>query len=174
MNEPAQFHMTSVWPPIILDVEASGFGKDGYPIEVGYVTPEGKTWCSLIQPEPEWTYWSPEAESLHHISRASIESLGKSVSFVASWLNQSLHGQTVFSDGWSNDYTWVYLLFDKADMTPSFQIKSIRELLDERQANLWNEAYQAIGLQHRGQRHRASQDARLIQLTLISLSNHHL
>ncbi len=55
--------------PIILDIEASGFGRSGYPIEIGYALPDGQTWCSLIRPEPEWTHWDPSAEAVHHISQ---------------------------------------------------------------------------------------------------------
>ena len=36
--------------PTILDLEASGFGRDSYPIEVGYVLPDGSSFCSLIRP----------------------------------------------------------------------------------------------------------------------------
>ena len=55
--------------PTVVDVEASGFGRASYPIEVGFVLPNGHSFCSLIYPEPEWTHWDPQAETIHHISR---------------------------------------------------------------------------------------------------------
>ncbi len=48
--------------PIVLDVEASGFGRDSYPVEIGYAMPNGSCFCSLVRPEPHWTHWDPEAQ----------------------------------------------------------------------------------------------------------------
>lgn len=42
--------------PAVLDVEASGFGRYSYPIEVGYALPDGRVFCTLIRPEPHWTH----------------------------------------------------------------------------------------------------------------------
>jgi hypothetical protein len=38
--------------PAILDVEASGFGRGSYPVEVGYVLEDGVSQCMLVRPEP--------------------------------------------------------------------------------------------------------------------------
>jgi hypothetical protein len=76
--------------PIILDIEASGFGRSGYPIEIGYALPDGQTWCSLIRPEPEWTHWDPGAEAVHHISQDLLLTRGRYVREVASLINQNL------------------------------------------------------------------------------------
>jgi hypothetical protein len=46
-------------PPAIIDIEASGFGPDGYPIEIGVALSSGQTFCALILPEPEWQIHSP-------------------------------------------------------------------------------------------------------------------
>lgn len=63
-------HQTNeIEAPTVVDVEASGFGRASYPIEVGFVLPNGHSFCSLIYPEPEWTHWDPQAETIHHISR---------------------------------------------------------------------------------------------------------
>ena len=37
--------------PIIIDIEASGFGRGSYPIEVGLVLPDGTPHCFLIAPD---------------------------------------------------------------------------------------------------------------------------
>jgi len=37
----ASLDETAPPPPGVLDMEASGFGRDSYPIEVGYVLPTG-------------------------------------------------------------------------------------------------------------------------------------
>ena len=36
--------------PIVMDVEASGFGRDSYPIEIGCVMPDGRRECSPSEP----------------------------------------------------------------------------------------------------------------------------
>ena len=36
-------------PPAVLDIEASGFGVGSYPIEVGFVLPDGQSYCSLLR-----------------------------------------------------------------------------------------------------------------------------
>ena len=53
--------------PSIMDIEASGFGRSSYPIEVGYVLGDGSSFCTLIRPLPSWTHWDASAESVHHI-----------------------------------------------------------------------------------------------------------
>jgi hypothetical protein len=42
--------------PSILDVEASGFGAGSYPIEIGYISGDGSSYCTLIRPAPTWTH----------------------------------------------------------------------------------------------------------------------
>lgn len=155
--------------PAVLDVEASGFGRNSYPIEVGYVLPDGRTYCTLVRPEPHWTHWDEKAEQLHHIPRAIIEKRGLPADEVARKLNHELRGQTVYSDGWANDYSWLGALFDVADMTPSFKLENLRALLDDEEANRWHVVKQQISTERGAQRHRASSDARLLQLTLQRL-----
>ena len=46
-----------VLAPTILDLEASGFGRGSYPIEIGFVEAGGLPFCSLIQSAPDWEYW---------------------------------------------------------------------------------------------------------------------
>src|SRR6476661_2402887 len=107
-------------PPTVLDVEASGFGRNSYPIEIGFVLPNGHTFCTLVRPEAHWTHWDAQAEATHHITRALILQRGVPATDVARTINMQLAGQTVYSDGWINDYSWIGTLFDAADMSPSF------------------------------------------------------
>ena len=37
--------------PTILDIEASGFGRGSYPIEIGFSAGDGVLFCGLIVPE---------------------------------------------------------------------------------------------------------------------------
>src|ERR1700709_1006045 len=91
--------------PAILDMEASGFGKDSYPVEVGFVLPDGKAFCTLIKPAPEWTHWDSAAQALHHITRELAVRRGHEPIEVARALNRQLAGRVVYSDGWMHDYT---------------------------------------------------------------------
>ena len=47
--------------PTVLDVEASGFGRNSYPIEIGFVLPDARTFCALIRPLAHWTQYPPSA-----------------------------------------------------------------------------------------------------------------
>ena len=100
----------------IIDLEASGFGKGSYPIEVGFVLPQGAMYCTLIVPAPHWRHWDTQAESIHPFTREILLAHGKAAPVVARSLNQQLRGLTIYSEGWANDYTWLSLLFDEAAM----------------------------------------------------------
>jgi hypothetical protein len=155
--------------PTVLDVEASGFGRNSYPIEVGFVLPDGHAYCTLIRPEAHWTHWDAQAEATHHIPRRLILERGLPVPEVARAINAQLAGQTVYSDGWANDYSWLGALFDAAEMYPAFKLENLRALLDENQADQWHVVKAQVSAERGVQRHRASADARLLQLTLLRL-----
>jgi hypothetical protein len=166
---PAVLVQVPVTVPAILDIEASGFGRHSYPIEVGYVLPDGSSYCSLIRPAPGWTHWDPAAEAVHHIHRDMLEQHGRSVAEVARLLNEHLHGCTVFCDGWAHDYTWLAALYEEAGMVPSFKLDSLRSLLNEHEAREWEATRCVVNREMQGERHRASADARLLQSTLLRL-----
>jgi hypothetical protein len=159
-------HPPTAWSPTVLDVEASGFGRNSYPIEVGFVLPTGHTYCTLIRPEPDWTHWDEQAAHTHHISRELILQRGLPALDVAHKLNAELRGQTVYSDGWANDFTWLNVLFEAASMSPRFKLENLRGLLSDEEADQWHTVKAQIASERGTQRHRASSDARLIQLTL--------
>ena len=155
--------------PTVLDVEASGFGRNSYPIEIGFVLPDGHTFCTLIRPLAHWTHWDEQAAQTHHIPRPLLLERGQSVEQVAQRLNTDLRSQTVYSDGWANDYSWLGALFDAADMSPSFRLENLRKLLTEAEADQWHMVKAQVSSERGAQRHRASSDARLLQLTFQRL-----
>ncbi|WP_428424824.1 hypothetical protein [Methylibium sp.] len=155
--------------PTILDIEASGFGRDSYPVEVGFVLPDGSSWCTLIRPEPDWQHWDPDAQALHHIPRALALRHGRSAAEVARLLNQRLRGSVAYCDGWAHDYPWLARLYDAAELTPSFRLEHLLCLLDEDQARRFDTLKQQVIAESGLQRHRASSDARMLQLTLRRL-----
>ncbi|GGY08343.1 hypothetical protein GCM10007160_39720 [Litchfieldella qijiaojingensis] len=152
--------------PTLLDIEASGFGRGSYPIEIGLARADGSSCAFLIQPLPEWTHWDPKAELLHGISRERLLREGHPVLEVARWLNDELAEVGVaYSDSWGYDNTWLSLLFHHAGMLPRFRLEALRRLLSERQLRVWKATKEAL-IRERGiQRHRAGEDARLLQLT---------
>jgi hypothetical protein len=156
-------------PPAVIDLEASGFGRGSYPIEVGFVLPDGTSYCSLIMPAPHWTHWDDEAERLHHITRQQLAWYGARPQDVATILNQRLRGRVVYSDGWAHDYSWLALLFDEAGLAPAFKLENLRTVLDENEVGLWHATNQSVRAASGLQRHRASADARLIQDTLLRI-----
>ena len=152
--------------PTLLDIEASGFGRGSYPIEVGLARADGSVCAFLIQPQNEWTHWDPKAELLHGISRSRLEREGYPAIEVARWLNDELAEIGIaYSDSWGYDSTWLSLLFHHAGMLPRFRLEALRRLLDEEQLNCWAELKEAVIAEGGIQRHRAGDDARLLQLT---------
>lgn len=161
--------MSASAAPAVLDIEASGFGRRSYPIEIGLVLPDGRTFCTLVRPESDWTHWDPQAEQVHGIDRALLHAHGRPAVEVAQALNERLAGQVVYSDGWANDYSWIGLLFDAAAMLPRFRLENLRALLSEDEAACWHSVKAQVCAECAISRHRASADAWLLQLTVLRL-----
>jgi hypothetical protein len=153
-------------PPCVIDIEASGFGRGSYPIEVGYVLPDGRAVCMLVQPAAGWTHWDTSAEGLHGIRRATLLRHGHRIEEVAIALNCDLAGRTVYCDGWAHDYTWLATLFEEADLLPRFRLESVTALLVETQLQRLDQARREALAEMRLTRHRASSDARALQVAL--------
>ena len=155
--------------PAVIDFEASGFGRGSYPIEVGFVLPDGRGDCMLIRPAASWLHWDPAAESLHRISRDLLLRHGQPVADVVERLEVQLHGRTVYSDGWGNDYSWLSMLYDAVDRQPGFRIDSLQKLLTPDELDRWDATKAVIFREAPLERHRASADARLLQSTVMRL-----
>jgi hypothetical protein len=160
-RDPAQAPL-----PCVLDIEASGFGRGSYPIEVGFVLPDGTAYCSLIVPDEAWTHWDGDAERVHGISRALLQRHGRSVREVALELNHRLDGRTVYCDNWAHDYAWLARLFDSAEIVPTFRLRHLRELMSENAAERFDDAREVVARNLQLRRHRASSDARVLQLSV--------
>jgi hypothetical protein len=155
--------------PVVMDFEASGFGTDSYPIEVGYIGSSGERFCSLIQPFEQWTHWDRRAEAVHGIRRELLQTHGQPPETVCDRLDRDLRGLTVYSDAWHHDLCWLHRLYDAAQRTPRFRLESIRSLLTEDEAVHWHAMLQAVHREVAGVRHRASTDAAAIQRALCLL-----
>ncbi|RTL47966.1 MAG: hypothetical protein EKK46_16625 [Rhodocyclaceae bacterium] len=159
--------------PAIIDVEASGFGPTSYPIEVGLVLPGGRTYCALIRPEPGWGHWDAQAERVHRVSRHTLLSHGLPAQQVAREVNEYLWGLTVYCDSWYHDFNWLSRLFDAADSAPAFRLEDLRLLLNQEQADAWHATKSQVEREMGLERHRASNDARVLQATLQGVRHPH-
>ncbi len=153
--------------PIIIDLEASGFGPDSYPIEVGVVMSDGERYCSLIRPKEDWTHWSMEAAAYHNIPRQHLHKYGLPAEVIAAELNRLLAGKTVYTDGWVVDYSWMIKLFYRAGLPMQFKISALEMILSEPQMTIWHEQKDKLVKELKLKRHRASHDALLIQETYV-------
>lgn len=150
--------------PTIVDLEASGFGAHSYPIEIGVALPDGQTACYLIRPETDWVHWDETSAHLHGLSRNLLLQHGKPVREVARALNDLLGQRTVYT-AWGVDQTWLTLLYECAQVRQWFHLESLQVLFSEAQYAIWNEVKAQIFAECQFQRHRASNDARVIQMT---------
>lgn len=151
--------------PYIIDIEASGFGGQSYPIEVGVALSDGERFCSLITPAPGWTHWDEGAENVHHITRGTLESCGKPAQEVARQLNNLLEGKTLYSDGWVVDKPWLTTLFHEAGESMKFSVSPLELILSEQQMEHWHETRERVSAESSMRRHRASNDAWIVQQT---------
>ena len=155
--------------PVFIDIEASGFGHQSYPIEIGVAFSDGSQYSSLIKPAPHWQYWDPHAETLHGIDRHQLLHEGVSASTVTAELNARLAGQTVYSDGWVVDKPWLDQLFRAANRNPDFWLSPVELILSEAQMENWRATRATLIQTYQGCLHRAAPDALLNQLTWQAL-----
>lgn len=151
--------------PHIIDVEASGFGSHSYPIEVGVALDNSRKFCSLILPEQDWTHWDEEAERTHNVSLEVLKAHGKPVEEVAEQLNEILQGTTVYTDGWVVDKPWLTTLFHAAGRPMQFNVSPLEMILSENQMAIWHDTKDQVMSNINLTRHRASNDAWIIQET---------
>jgi hypothetical protein len=154
-------------PPIILDIEASGFGAGSYPVEIGYANASGHVWSAQVQPHADWLHWDKEAEKLHQQSRQSLEMHGQTAREIALHLNRVFEHQTVYTDGWYQDFVWLHALYEAAGLSPHFKLEDLSLTLTAEQKAIWHDTKQQVRDSMALQAHRASTDAKALQLTWI-------
>jgi hypothetical protein len=126
---------------VFLDFEASSLGKHSYPIEVAWVFEDGNAESYLIKPAPDRTDWDEEAETIHHISRDTLQSEGKPHDWVAHRMIETLSDHKLFASAPSWDGKWLSVLLRAAGRprhelrlkdTEEVQIACIRQTLRAR------------------------------------------
>lgn len=153
--------------PLIMDVEASGFGCQSYPIEIGLALEGENRYCTLIIPADRWTHWDMTAQDTHHIPREVLIRYGNPLDYVARDLNHMLSGLTVYSDAWAMDKPWVSRLFSEAGIRRTFSISPLECILTEDQMKTWHATKDKVITSMGLTRHRASSDAFIIQETFF-------
>ena len=159
----------SVFNGNVIDIEASGLGPNGYPIEVGIVLGNGESYEALVAPHQDWQHWDAEAEALHGITRAELERHGRPPSEICAELNALCRNRTLYSDCWVLDAPWLTKLYASAGMNQAFHVSPMEALVDDELLVHWN------AMKHQYSRcaqippHRALNDAIIISETLERL-----
>ena len=153
--------------PVILDIEAAGFGRGSYPIEIGVALNSGRSECFLVKRESDWTHWDPSAANLHGISPEMLLRRGRPPREIAQRLNQLLAGMTVYTDAWGVDSSWLALLFERAELPQRFRLDALVGLLNEDEKTAWAMSKIFARDSLRLTRHRASADALILQAAYV-------
>lgn len=159
--------MENIRCPSIIDLEASGFGTESYPIEVGVAHTSGERYCALIKPATSWRHWSHHAETVHGISRSLLIDKGLSPGLICDELNRFIGGGSVFSDAFTHDQHWLSKLYAIAKKRPTFQLRAIEHIMHETQVLIWDATKLRLQKSLKLERHRASSDAFLVQQTYL-------
>ncbi|NVK37404.1 MAG: hypothetical protein HWE18_05735 [Gammaproteobacteria bacterium] len=157
--------------PAIIDLEASGFGRGSYPIEVGIALQDGSVHALLIKPADTWEHWDEQAQSIHGISREYLMEHGKSPREVAIYLNDLCGGLTLYSDAWSFDSSWLGRLFDEAEIIQRFKLDTLTRLLSENEMAIWSDTKDAMVKELGLEMHRAANDVTLLRETYKKLKS---
>ncbi|WP_289328669.1 hypothetical protein [Pseudomonas sp. 'CRE Jenny 4'] len=120
-------------PSFFIDFEASGIAPDSYPIEVAVVSNE-TVYSSLIKPARYWTHWSFDAQDMHGLSQDHLLQDGYTPHAVAELMNQLFLGQVLCSDS-PQDGFWLDVLYEAADLIPTFELKPLEVLVGREAAS---------------------------------------
>ena len=157
--------------PAIIDLEASGFGRGSYPIEVGIALADGSVHALLIKPANGWDHWDEKAEAIHGITRDYLQEHGKTLREVAIFLNDLCSGLTLYSDAWSFYSSWLGRLFDEAEIIQRFKLDTLTRLLSEDDMSVWSDTKDAMVKQLGLEMHRAANDVMLLRETYKKIKN---
>jgi hypothetical protein len=138
-------------PSFFIDFEASGIAPDSYPIEVAVVSNE-TVYSSLIKPVRYWTHWSFDAQDMHGLTQDHLLQEGDTPHAVAKQMNQLFSGQVLCSDS-PQDGFWFDVLFEAADLMPTFELKPLEVFVGREAAS---DIYRLLPTTRR---HRALHDA---------------
>lgn len=155
-----------------LDMESSGW--KGYPIQVGVIRTDGKTYKSLIKPHKEWLSdleWSYNAQCIHKMKKEYVIENGRDLTVVANELNNFLTTTDVYVDS-RYDVMWLDLLFEFAEVKRTFKMFVIDDICPEDFTIHWSLMFERTRKLSGLPLHDALNDAKLIQRTFIAIAKH--
>jgi len=114
-----------------LDLEASSLDDGSFPIEIAWIDAQGLGETYLIQPQWNWTDWSPASEKIHGISRAELVRDGQPAAEVAHRASDALDGHLLCSDNPAFDQYWLGMLLHVIDRPPLAMVDLIAVLRAE-------------------------------------------
>ena len=153
----------------VIDFEASGFGPDSYPIEVGLILNNGMTYQSLIRPHDHWTQWEEKASRIHGITREELMLRGKPPQLICQELNLYCLDQVLYTDCWSHDHHWLNTLYSSVGMSCDFRLNPIEYKLTEQQMEQWTKYKCTVADYNDIKQHRALNDAIIISNSMASI-----
>lgn len=156
--------------PTFIDFEASSLDLvASYPIEVGLCLADGSVKSWLIKPHVLWHDWSEKSARIHGITRDELSREGIEIDAVVAEMNALLSG-TIYCDAWTFDSFWLHRLFKASHSKTNFQLDSVSALLSEQQIERWQDVHKQVIAELGLPRHRAANDALILQETWKRLS----
>jgi len=121
-------------PMYIIDFEASGLGKESYPIEVAWGDARNSVTSFLLNPQKmdNWTDWDPRSLEFHHIPREKLIKKGEDPKRIAEIMVKELAGKTLYSDEPRYDKMWKDRLLRDSGYDPELiRIKNLKYFLNK-------------------------------------------
>lgn len=117
------------WYPCFIDIEASGFGPESWPVSVAWCDRSGAITTLLVRPQPAWTHWDSASERIHGIDRARLEAEGRAPAEIAELLEAEFQGRPAYSDAPEFDAGWLAALYHGLGRPLPFRLEHADDLL---------------------------------------------
>jgi hypothetical protein len=121
-------------PMYIIDFEASGLGRESYPIEVAWGESRDSVTSFLLNPDKmeDWTEWDPRSFEFHGIPREKLISSGEDPRRVAEIMVKELSGKALYSDEPRYDNMWKDRLLKDSGYDPGLiRIRNLKYFLNK-------------------------------------------
>ena len=154
-------------PVIFVDLEASGLGRESYPIEVGWsVDDEQEPASFLVRPATSWRFddFTEAAQAIHNILYERLISHGIAVETACRRLDAAWTGAVLVSDNPAADGGWLNRLYQAASRPYPWRLVDF-DVLDAALAIQYGGGYEKLAAilndadRHWPVPHRAGPDA---------------
>lgn len=146
-------------------IEASCVGAGNYPVEIGCVLDNNEAYCALVRPGQGWTSWDTQLEKRHGVSREVLELYGKPTQQVAQLLNEFIREREIYLLNGDTALALLSLLYQHGGLEPTFTAASLEQAMSRYQADRWQSVRARVAKQLAAKRRRASNEARIAQMT---------